>query len=663
MYNDFYESDRYSIDCDIDRYKLISDKTRLLPFQFKRPKSGYVIDRWFLRKECQLPFTPMLNANDSSFTIDTGYWTKSNIIFLNGKLKASGASCSLQKLLFFTPGKSYEIKIVVSEIKITTTFTGSLNSNVTTNIISFSTVGTHTTIYNAAVGDTDFLLNLAFGTGTDHAIIDYIQIREINSFNTLIGDIDLPTDLLKLYNINSDFDIIQYCGDVFPFQIPCGKYYMIIVSENNDLYYSELITIEDFIPSQSPYTILEWKNSCDLGDVIFQDFMDCAYFNRLYIEGELSTPEYPFKEEFEEDGNHTLNVTFQKWEKKSTLTVAKCPEFLVDSLSGMRLHDTVTIQRSLRKKQIETLPAFEIQKNEFELAPIFNECATNVILKFLLKDKVIDSTCCNNSEIPVCYECNYEVNGLDNLTGDLYFGNLLGEDFNLFRITTLGSKPIAGFSTGTPLAGFQYLMSGDQTLNYPVGSFIYISGTILSGNIGFHEVSAVTYDIGTDTTGIQWVGILDDATDPMSGTIASITYENITQDGDIVCTSEELGARPYYNRNEEFWSQVPGVSNVVDTDLGSGNHSYLITGFTYPGTFVKVRVMVINTGTGISTSINYPAIYTDADLLAGITILSSTFGVPVPECGSIKFSVSNFALNCNYGLSNEFIKTYSGPEC
>ena len=48
-YNTYQEQSRFEIDSDICEYELISDKTRLLPFQFKRPASGHLINKWFLR--------------------------------------------------------------------------------------------------------------------------------------------------------------------------------------------------------------------------------------------------------------------------------------------------------------------------------------------------------------------------------------------------------------------------------------------------------------------------------------------------------------------------------------------------------------------------------------------------------------------------------------
>jgi hypothetical protein len=217
----------------------------------------------------------------------------------------------------------------------------------------------------SVIGDSDFTI-ITSGGSSDYMIFDSIQIKEYVSFNTIIGDIDLPVIDLSLVNIGIE-DVIIYFGTSFDFQIPCGSYYMMLTTTDNTIYYSEVITVKDFIPSHSPYVMLEWFNNCDISDVIYQPIVYSSYKNRMYIDGPISKPEYPIKEEGEEDGNSDFNVTFQKWEKKEILTVPKCPDFIVDSLTGIKLHDTIEVTKPLRKKQLSVLPAYEIKSVEFEM--------------------------------------------------------------------------------------------------------------------------------------------------------------------------------------------------------------------------------------------------------------------------------------------------------
>lgn len=570
-YNDIYESERFSSGCDICRFELISDKTRLLPFQFKRPKSPYLIDNWFLRKQCVDPTVSLLNSNDSLFTIDTTYWSKSHFSFINGKIKATGggAASNFRKLGALTIGKYYDITIVVNEFvkALASSFavTYDIGGSGVTPITSTGTI-----TFKILATTTDFTIDGVGGTSVDYIVIESIKINEYKSFDVGIGDIELDLTLLNLVNLDLTSDLIQYCGGTFPVQIPCGKYYMIMSMADNSVYYSELITVKDFIPSQSTFTLMEWSNTCDLSDVIYQPIDGCSYKNRMYIDAELLKPEYPFKEEGEEDGNFKLNILFQKWEKKQALMVAKCPEFIVDSLTAIRLHDTITVTKSLRKKQIQVLAPIEVEKVEYENTSIFSDCATNVELNILLKDLIVDSTCCSDIELPSCIECEFTVDSLDTLTGTYYFGTH-EDEFGLY--------------------------------------------TVIEG-----------------------------------------VYTNISATDQVVCVTDS--SLTYINLGGEYWTPVPFVGNVVDTDLGSGNHSYKIFGYIYPNTYCKVHAITYDGDTSSTTTTDYTAIYTAAQLLAGIDILSTTFGVSVPDNGTVSFYIENFALNCDYGISNTFETMY-----
>jgi len=572
-YADFYESDRFASGCDICKFELISDKTRLLPFQFRRPKSPYLIDKWFLRNQCEDPAKNILNNNDSLFTIDTGYWTKLHFSFIKGKIKGVGGSASnFRKLGALTTGKYYDITIVVNEFvkssmssfAVTYDIAGSGVTSITeTGTISFTILAT----------TTDFTIDGIGGTSSDYIIIESIRINEHQEFNTSIGDIELDKSLLTLVNINSDEDVIQYCGVNLPTQIPCGKYYMVMSMEDATIFYSELITVKDFIPSQSPYTLIEWSNTCDLGDTIYQSLSGCAYVNRMYIDSELTKPEYPFKEEGEEDGEFKLNILFQKWEKKQSLMVASCPEFIVDALTGIRLHSTVMITKPIRKKQLQVLSAFEVEKVEYTNQSIFSDCSTNVELNILLKDKTVDSSCCSNVAMNECFECAYTVDALDTLTGDYLLGvPEEGEDFGLWKL-------------------------------------------------------------------------VDEVYQLVSGT-------NI-----VVCVTD-IDTK-YFSTNGEIYYVVPSIDGVADNDLGAGAHEYTITGFIYPGTYCKVHAIIYDAVTSTTTTIDYTAIYTSAQLTTGIVIASSSFGVDVPDNGLVSFYVENFSLNCTYGISNTIDTIYT----
>jgi hypothetical protein len=570
-YADIFESERFSNDCDIERFELISDKTRLLPFQFRRPKSGEPIGGWFLRKECVNPAEEILDLRDSLFTYDTGYWSATRFTFINGKIRARGGALGsdLSKTGVFTLSKYYDITIVVNEFvkQVGSTFA------VTYDIAGSGVVpitSTGTIKLKILATSADFAIYSIGGTANDRILIESISIMEYQIFDTGLGDIMLDSTLLTLINLDEDYDLIQYCGNVLPIQIPCGKYYIIMSWGETGICYSELITVKDFIPSRSPFTMIEWRNSCDLGDIIYQTIGGCQYTNRMYIDSELSKTEYPFKEEGEEDGNYKLNITFQKWEKTSNLIFPKCPEFIVDALTGIRLHDIVSITKSIRKNQQEVLPSFEVEKVEYENTSVFVDCATNVELKLLLKDNVVDSTCCTNVTLPACYECSYTVDDMDVLTDDIYFGTPSEElDFGLYQ-----------------------LVEGEYVLIPEADVVVCVNSTDLK----------------------------------------------------------------YINTNGEFWQIVPNVGNV--TELPGATTIYNVFGYIYPNSYARIRAVIYDADTAITTTVNYPTIYDQDNLTAGVEILSSSFGVSVPTNGAVSFFIENFTLTCNYGFSQGFDTFY-----
>jgi hypothetical protein len=426
-YSDYNEQDRFSNNCDICDFELITDKTRLLPFQLRRDASPLLISKWFLRRACNEPYSDILNTNDSLFTLDSGYWTKENFTIANGKAKSTitipSPGGALRKTGCLTTGKTYKVKLVINEISGGIVYFVT-NETLNTNLHSYTSVGTYEITFTA-IGTDDGVYITFNGAAGNTVTIESVNIYKFNIFSAIDGDIDLPLGSLNLFSIGSQ-DVIQYCGGAFNFQIPCNKYYLIL-EEGSNVYYSEVITVKDFIPSQSPYILLEWKNNCDLSDIIYSN-ESCDYWNRLYIDGVITKPEYPIKEEGETDGNERLNITFQKWEKKQSLIIEKAPEFLVDSLTAIQLHDTIKFTNSLRIKQITVSESIEIEKIESsEISYIFNDCAANVGLKMILKDKIIDSTCCTNTPIITCYTCDYTVSDFEVEDGIYFFGVYLGE--------------------------------------------------------------------------------------------------------------------------------------------------------------------------------------------------------------------------------------------
>lgn len=641
-YSDIFESDRFSNDCDICKFELISDKTRLLPFQFRRPKSGYPIDKWILRKQCDDIYSPLFNTNDSLFTLNTGYWSAAPFTIANGKANFLGgpAASTVWKTLF-TIGKYYIIKVVVSEfVKITPTFSFKLYYK-TANKFDITEPGTY---YISFLANTTDLVSVAtLGTTSDIITFDSIEISEYNLLTALPDDIELPTSLLTVANINATEDVIQYVGDEFDFQIPCGKYFMLMYSLDDSYYASELITVKDFIPSQSPYTMIEWFNNCDLSDVFYQPVQGSEYFNRMYIDNEITKPIYPFKEEGEEDGNYKLNILFQKWEKQVSLMVANSPEFILDSLTTMRLHDTINITNPLRKKQIEVSAPFEIEKIETELTSIFNDCSTNCELKITLQDKIVDSTCCTNEDLNACLIPDHIFTEDLKVENGMIFGEptMFSLPKSLYQVNDLVTATSAGMSGTYPIVGTnQLIFGGNITSNFAIGNWVRLTGIYE----GLYLIDDIQYGGVSNETGVTFVGL----TITVGAVIDmhKITLTDISTEGLIVQSNSII-----YQYQSSVWEIISKITSFTFTP-GSPDE-FFIQGTTFLGIFVKFEFSTYDANLATTVITIYYKVYTAAQFKTGITVKNNDALVPLVAEGTITVKAICYGLNCPYADSND----------
>lgn len=440
-YDKFYEQNRYDIDCAGPcEFKLLTDRSHLLPFQFKRTASNSDIDKWILRKACNAAEPKLLSPENSIFygeyantwtisgldcgvrTIDTG----SNRTLSDGSTRTivvaycqtaekhcnilrsgstSGTTASLLNIL--TIGKQYRLSITIGDLS---KIAGSnlylkFHNGTTTLVDNVNDLGYYEAEFTAS--SVDFYFEVK-GDASTVGVTDYIGVEEVQIvelFNQKSDDIELDKTLVGVVNAGS-VDYFIYLGDSLATSLPTGDYFSVITTLDGLVYYSEVITVSDFITNRAPHYILEWGNTCDINDVVYQQIDGRSYVNRLYLnEAVLTKPEYPFKEEGEEDGDKNFIATFQKWEKDSQFIIGKCPEFIVDALTGIRLHNVISLTKPVRKEQLQATTATTIKSVECEATYIINDCFANVNLKMLLEDKYVDSACCNNNTLTAIVRC------------------------------------------------------------------------------------------------------------------------------------------------------------------------------------------------------------------------------------------------------------------
>ena len=135
------------------------------------------------------------------------------------------------------------------------------------------------------------------------------------------------------------------------------------------------------------YILIEYSNSVDFGDILYQN----TFENRIYLDADVSKPEYEIVEEGTENGDGEFFPTFQKWAKKYSITFY-AQEFLVDALTLMTLHDQITV--TLRNGEASNVLDAEVEyKWDSNI-----ECWAEVTLSFVT-DYIIRKKCDENQDL------------------------------------------------------------------------------------------------------------------------------------------------------------------------------------------------------------------------------------------------------------------------
>ena len=97
--------------------------------------------------------------------------------------------------------------------------------------------------------------------------------------------------------------------------------------------------IEVSRPYSDKYLILNFHNTCDLGDILYHD----GFTQTLYFESETMEPSFPLEEEGQKNGEGRFVKTFARQTKKYLARTKAMPDYMVDVFHRLRLHDTITL--------------------------------------------------------------------------------------------------------------------------------------------------------------------------------------------------------------------------------------------------------------------------------------------------------------------------------
>lgn len=134
----------------------------------------------------------------------------------------------------------------------------------------------------------------------------------------------------------------QYKGNALDADLPCGFHYIKLTTNNAKVYYSEWMFINDVYDMSSyssKYIIINFSNTYDLGNILYQD----SFAQTLWIESETMEPLFPLKEEGQENAEGRFVRTFGRQVKKYIARTKTMPDYMVDVFNRMRLHDTISL--------------------------------------------------------------------------------------------------------------------------------------------------------------------------------------------------------------------------------------------------------------------------------------------------------------------------------
>lgn len=102
-------------------------------------------------------------------------------------------------------------------------------------------------------------------------------------------------------------------------------------------YYASIMLIRSY---SEQYLTFNFEHSCDLGEIVYEedDFQQV-----LYLETENMEPTFPYTERGAENGYGLFVPTFQRQDRTYLIKTLLIPQYIVDVLHRLKLHDTIVL--------------------------------------------------------------------------------------------------------------------------------------------------------------------------------------------------------------------------------------------------------------------------------------------------------------------------------
>lgn len=190
-------------------------------------------------------------------------------------------------------------------------------------------------------------------------------------------------------------DYIVYNGFAFNENINCGRKYATL-SDGGAEYYSDVIDVRNFSPTDNDLFKIRLEQSCDLGNIPYSSLVGFEQYLWLTNETIVGEPEYSYEEEVEEDGHGREEVIFQKIGTIHLFDSGEQPEYILSWLQFAPLHNRVLIKD-------KTLPEKCIDKYTVTNQWLQTGCYGNMTVKFRYEDDIISNSCCDTIEKDECF--------------------------------------------------------------------------------------------------------------------------------------------------------------------------------------------------------------------------------------------------------------------
>jgi len=200
----------------------------------------------------------------------------------------------------------------------------------------FSTLNAEGTIINSAIG-----LSGAYFDSVQCQAVYKGQRLTFMFFLTDNGSVELPAltirDAVTGNALSSAYNSVAGLNDInFEILSPSDNAILrISAPDNTNFSTSEMLVYTQYACG---YVTISFSNCCTLNDIRY----DNDFYQTLWIKSDNIEQQFPYVEKGQENGNGKFIPTFRRQEKTYLIRTGLIPQFLVDVLHRIKMHDAIT---------------------------------------------------------------------------------------------------------------------------------------------------------------------------------------------------------------------------------------------------------------------------------------------------------------------------------